>query len=197
MPEDVTTSSSNPIEETTEPIVICAFSQCTEQNVKRCRKCNRPFCILHCNHFSPNFCKECFSNLGIVAEKFKRSFDYIGNNGQLYTQTETRIKYYLDGIDWPFIMPWIDSLNDEELGILWVFHHYIMRMIEVENDTRRVQHTRQLQNTPVPKLITQTVSKKVTKINQPETPEQLKAKWLKQGLSAAVVDMMVAALEKK
>jgi hypothetical protein len=179
-----------------ETILICSFG-CSEQNVKRCRKCNRPFCIMHCNHFSPNFCKECFANLSIVEDKFKRTFDHISENGQLYTKTEERIKRYLDGPDWPFISPWIDSLSDDELKIIWVFHHHIMKAIELENDTRNIEKSRKLRETPVARLITGTVTKTrtVTKIQQPETPEQLKTKWEKAGIAKNVIDMMLAAMK--
>lgn len=190
-PDETDTLSSESL-----PLVICAFD-CTEQNVQKCRKCNRPFCIMHCNHFSPNFCKDCFKDLSIIADKFKRTFDHIADNGQLYVKTEERVRYYLDGPDWPFVTPWIDSLSDDELKSLWVFHHYIMRLIEVENDTRRVENTRKLAQTIVPRLTTVTKTRSVTKINTPETPEQMKAKWLKMGIPQATVDIMLAALEKK
>lgn len=179
-----------------DSITICAFD-CSEQNVSKCRKCNRPFCIMHCNHFSPNFCKDCFKDLSIIANKFKRTFDHIAENGQLYVQTEERIRYYLDGPDWPFVTPWIDSLSDDELKSIWVFHHYIMRLIEVENDTRRVEKTRQLANTVVPRLITTTKSRSVTKVQTPKTPEQMKAEWLKLGIPEATITAMLAALEVK
>jgi hypothetical protein len=178
-------------------IDICAFNDCHEQNVKRCRKCNRPFCIMHCNHYSPNFCKECFANLTIIADKFKRQFDHIADNGQKYTSVEERTRFYLDGPDWPFINPWIETLSDDELKILWVFHHHIMRTIEHENDTRNIEKNRRLRETPVAKLITGTVTKtkSVTKVVQPETPESMRAKWKKQGIPDAVIDMMVAAMK--
>lgn len=206
-PEDVNTSTEKTVEvqkdtNITEPtvvseyVVICAFD-CTDQDVKRCRKCNRPFCIIHCNHFSPNFCKECFKDLSIVAEKFKRTFDYIGDNGQLYTKTEERTRYYLDGMDWPFVTPWINSLSDDEFKMMWVFHHCIMRLIEAENDTRNIQRARSLREHVVPKLVTQTVTKRVTKVQVPETPETLKTKWQKQGIPENVIVMMLAALEQK
>lgn len=194
MSEDTATSS----EEAIDQLIVCAFD-CTEQNVKRCRKCNRSFCIMHCNHFSPNFCKDCFKDLSIVADKFKRTFDYIGDNGQLFVHTEQRIRYYMDGMDWPFVTPWIDGLSDEELKIIWVFHHYIMRLIETENDTRNVERNRKLREHVVPKLITGTTTKtrSVTKMAQPDTPETLKAKWLKQGLPLATVEIMLKAMETK
>lgn len=177
----------------------CVFHSCTEQNTKRCRKCNRPFCIMHCNHYSPNFCQDCFKDISIVADKFKRTFDYIGSNGQLFVKTEENVRYYLDGPDWPFVMPWIETLSDDELKIMWVFHHSIMRAIELENDTRKTQGLRKLRETPTPRLTTQTVSKikKVTKVQVPETPEQLVAKWRKMKLPEATIKMMLAALEQK
>ena len=197
MSEDTTLSSETTIEQkdinNPDTISICAFD-CTEQNVKRCRKCNRPFCIIHCNHISPNFCKECFKDISIVSEKFKRTFDHISDNGQLYVRTEERMKYYLDGPDWPFVTPWISSLSDTELEIIWVFHHYIMKLIEVENDTRHVQKNRTLRDTQVPRLITQTVTKKVTRLVQPDTPETMRVKWEKMGLDKDTIDMMVAAM---
>jgi hypothetical protein len=153
---------------------------------------------MHCNTYSPNFCKECFSNISIVAEKFKRVFDHVADNGQLYTKVEEKIKYYLDGPDWPFVTPWIDSLSDEELKILWVFHHHIMKAIEHENDTRNVERNRKLREQPTPRLITGTVTKtrSVTKIQQPETPETMRAKWTKQGIPNNIIDMMIAAMVK-
>lgn len=182
----------------TEPLIICAFD-CTEQDVKKCRKCNRPFCIIHCNNFSPNFCKDCFKDITVVADKFKRTFDHIADNGQMYVKVEERLRYYLDGVDWPFVMPWINSLSDDDLKIVWVFHHSIMRMIEVENDTRNIEKNRVLRETRVPRLMTvagtgSSATKRVTKIIQPETPEQLRAKFTKMGLPANVIDQMIAAM---
>jgi hypothetical protein len=179
-----------------EAILICAFD-CTEQNVHKCRKCDRPFCIMHANHISPNFCKDCFKDVHIIAEKFKRTFDHIADNGQLYVKTEERTRYFLDGPDWPFVTPWIDSLSDDELKSLWVFHHYIMRLIELENDTRRVENTRKLGAIPIPRLVTTTKTRSVSKVVAPETPESMRAKWVKMGIPSATIDIMLKALEQK
>jgi hypothetical protein len=182
---------------TSESILICAFN-CTEQNVKNCRKCTRPFCIMHCNTFTPNFCKDCFKDLAVISDKFKRTFDYIGDNGQLYIKTEERVRYYLDGMDWPFVTPWINSLSDDELRSLWVFHHYIMRLIETENDTRNVEKNRKLRESPVPRLIsgatTTTRTIKTTKPTQPETAESIRAKLKKSGISDMIIDNMIKAM---
>ncbi len=200
MPEDNTTSlDATTIDknEQNDIITICTFN-CSEQNVKKCRKCNRPFCIMHANHLSPNFCKDCFKNLAIVADKFKRTFDYISDNGQLYVKTEERTRYYLDGPDWPFVTPWIDSLSDDELKIMWVFHHYIMKLIESENDTRNIERSRKLREIPTAKLITGQVTKSrtVTKVQQPETEESLRAKLSKlPGMTKETIDAMIQAMK--
>jgi hypothetical protein len=181
----------------TDDISICAFDNCSEQNIHKCRKCTRSFCIMHCNTFSPNFCKDCFKNLSIISDKFKRTFDHIAENGQMYVQTEERLRYYLDGPDWPFVTPWIDSLSDEELRSIWVFHHYIMKLIEVENDTRKVERTRQLANTPIPRLITTTKTKSVTKVITQETPDDLRKKWKKMNIPDATIEQMILAMGVK
>src|SRR5580698_9908419 len=108
MPEDINIST----EPTIEKIDLCAFD-CSEQNVQRCRKCNRPFCIMHANHISPNLCKDCFKDIAVISSKFKRTFDEVSSNGQLHVRTEERIRYYLDGPDWPFVTPWIVGLTDD------------------------------------------------------------------------------------
>src|ERR1700687_3576695 len=106
-PEDnngVLSNDSNlPVEESSHMIIVCAFSNCSEQITVRCRKCNRPFCIMHANRFSPNFCKECFANLAVMEGKFVRTFeDYDTKNEKLVITKESCTKYQMDGPDWPF-----------------------------------------------------------------------------------------------
>jgi hypothetical protein len=151
---------------------------------------------MHCNTFSPNFCKECFKDLAVISDKFKRTFDYIGDNGQLYIRTEERVRYYLDGMDWPFVTPWIHDLSDDELKSLWVFHHYIMKLIETENDTRNIEKARKLRESPVPRLISSTTVKstRVTKPSVPETPESMRARLKKLGIPDVTIDAMIKAM---
>src|SRR5258708_38432360 len=59
----------------TEKIITCAFDRCSEMDIVNCRKCSRPFCIMHSNRFSPNFCKECFSNIACMESRFTRTFE--------------------------------------------------------------------------------------------------------------------------
>jgi hypothetical protein len=177
----------------TESIIVCAFD-CCEQEIRRCRKCNRPYCIMHTSRFSPNFCKECFSNLAVIESKFHRTFqDYDAKTDKLVVRKESCNKWFIDGPDWPFLELWIQELSDAELEILWNFHYFVMKFIEHENDTRKIEQNRTLRELPTPRLITQTVTKKVTRLVQPETPETMRVKWEKMGLDKDTIDMMLAA----
>ncbi len=184
--------------ENLEEIVICAFD-CSEQNVKRCRKCNRPFCIMHCNIISPNFCKGCFKDLSIISEKFKRIFDHISKSGQLWHETQENTRFYMDGPDWPFVTPWIHTLSDTELKSLWVFHYSIMKLIESENETRRIEYNRkqregQLSTRLITKSSTSSTGTKTRVIKVADTPDDLRKKWKKQGLPDATIEIMIKAM---
>lgn len=184
--------------ETVDKLLICFFD-CTEQNVKLCRKCNRPFCIMHSNTFTPNFCKDCFKDLAIIEQQFKRTFDHVSDNGQKRTVVEERTRYYMDGPDWPFITPWIHTLDDVQLKTLWVFHHSIMRLIEVENETRRIEYNRkQRESQPSTRLITQSTTSssggktRVTKTA--DTPDDVRKRLKKQGIPEAIIETMIKAM---
>src|SRR5260370_42362783 len=116
---------------TTEKIITCAFNRCSEMDVHYCRKCERPYCIMHSNRFSPNFCKECFTNLACIESKFTRTFeDFDEKTDKLIITKQSCTKYYMDGPDWPFLTAWIDSLNDHELKTIWNFHFFVMKTIQ-------------------------------------------------------------------
>ena len=200
MPDDIEIQ-----EPTSENLLTCSFVPCTEENVVRCRKCNRTFCVMHSNPFSPNFCKECFKNLAAIESKFERVFeDYDTKTGQVNIHKQTNTRYYMDGMDWPFIGLWIHKLDDDQLRAWWIFHFSVMKLIEMENETRKVERTRKRREdstkfigtgqfvTSVHKTRTQTT--KVMKT--PDTEDVLRAKLKKQGLADNIIDMMVAAMKK-
>lgn len=196
-PLEDNTSPLPPIEtptENTDILIVCSFD-CSEQNIQRCRKCNRPYCIMHANRYSPNFCKDCFSNLSLVEAKFERRHeDFNLKTNTLTVKKDTNTKYYMDGIDWPFVTAWIDTLTDEELNILIRFHYFVMKTIEAENETRRVERYRELKNAPLPARIT--TQKTITKtVKAVDTKEDIIKKLQKQGLPQNVIDMMVSALK--
>lgn len=195
MPEDndnTLVSIDQPIQVDTEKLVICVFD-CTETNIKLCKKCNRPYCLIHANRFSPNFCKDCFKNLSLVEKKFqRRTEDFDEVNDKLIIKTESCTQYMMDGIDWPFFNPWIADQTDEELSNLWNFHYFIMKSIETENDNRVIKKNAKIRNQPTPKLITTKTTMKVTKAV--DSKEDIIKKLKKQGLPQAVIDAMTANL---
>lgn len=183
----------------TESIVTCAFEQCTELDTVNCRKCQRPFCIMHSNKFSPNFCKECFSNLASLEDKFTRTFeDYDDKTDKLIITRESCTRYYMDGPDWPFLQMWIDSLDDSQLRAIWNFHFFVMKTIEAENEVRKIKKLKKLREHPVPKIPRVSKMKSVvTKTVQIDTAEDLRKKFKKQGLPDAVVEQMIIAMGAK
>lgn len=183
--------------ESNDQILICSFN-CSEQNVHKCRKCERPFCVMHSNKFSPNFCQDCFKNLSAVEEKFHRTFDdYDTKTDKLTIHKQTNTRYYMDGADWPFVQLWIHELSDEELRTWWIFHYSIMKSIEAENEVRKVRKAKHERENPSVKFVSsvQKKSNSTTKVTKAvDTPDQLRAKLKKQGLPDTVIDMMIKTM---
>jgi len=179
---------------------LCSFN-CMEQNTKVCRKCNRQYCIMHASRFSPNLCQECFKNVQVVLDKFSRTFEHIAANGQLYHTKETCDSWHIDGPDWPFLNLWINKMTDDELREIWMFHFFVIKTIEVENDLRKIAKRQQLANTNVP--ITKAgqvtgqmkvTTTKTTKTTQVVTAESVRQKLIKSGITdSTILDMMVKA----
>ena len=197
MPEN----STDNIPLAVEIIDVCAFNDCSEQNTQKCRKCQRQFCIMHANRFSPNFCMECFKNLALIESKFTRTFeDFDENTEKLIITKQSCAKYYMDGPDWLFLTAWIDKLNDEELRANWNFHFFIMKTIEAENETRKIKKAEEARLRPKIGLVTTTVrtatgTTRVTK--QADTAEDVRRKLKAQGLPAAIIDQMISAMGMK
>lgn len=181
-------------------LATCVFDNCTEEQVNECRKCHRLFCVMHSNKFSPNFCQACFTNLSAVEEKFTRVFeDYDEKTNTVSVRTETRPKYYMDGMDWPFLGLWINRLTEDELRAWWIFHFSIMKLIEAENETRKINRYKKLREEGVGLITGKTVKVTTTTIKTttkaPDTPEKIREKLRKQGIPEAIIDQMVSAMK--
>lgn len=195
MSEDITDT-----QESSSKLATCSFDNCTEEQVTKCRKCDRLFCVMHSNKFSPNFCQSCFTNLAAIEEKFNRVFeDYDTKTDTVQIRKETHSKYYMDGMDWPFLGLWINKLSDDELRSWWIFHFSVMKLIEAENETRKVRKNQKLREqgigliTGVKTKTTTTVTRTTTKMS--DTPEQVRAKLKKQGVPDNIIDMMIAQMK--
>jgi hypothetical protein len=197
MPENNNTTTSS-IEQNT--VLTCSFTPCTEENVHTCRKCNRTYCVMHSNNFSPNFCQACFRNLQAIETKFNRVFeDYDTKTSTITIRRETHAKYYMDGMDWPFLGLWINRLTDDELRAWWIFHHSIMKLIEVENETRKIKKAKKLreQSIAIGGLVsktTKTTSGTVRVIKTADTAEDVRKKLKKQGIPDTIIESMIKAM---
>ena len=128
--------------------------------------------------------------------KFVRTFeDFDTKNDKLVITKESCTKYYMDGPDWPFLTAYIDTLSDDELKAVWNFHFFVMKLIESENETRKIERQRKIRETPLPvRIITQKTITKVAKAV--DTKEDVIKRLQKQGLPQNVIDMMVSAMVK-
>lgn len=130
-------------------LVICKY--CTDENVKKCLKCQSPFCALHAAHFSPNFCKDCFQNLNVILGKFtKTTTDYDARTDTLEHHTSGCKQIRLDGPDWIFYTSWIHMLSDDELEQVYEFHYFVLKMIEHENELRKIVKKDRLKKAVIP-----------------------------------------------
>jgi hypothetical protein len=170
-------------------LITCFF--CTKEEVRKCRKCQRNFCTDHSHRYSPDFCQECFKNLSIIADKFIRtSEEYDHQNDQVVTRRETCDRLRLDGADYPFLTMWINKLTDEETQAVYEFHYFIVKLIEHDNEVRKIGKQAKLRQYPV-----QTVKTTEVKVRRETRPLDLAAELKKKfpGLPQHVIDSMVAA----
>ena len=185
--------SENTIEavNTAPMLIVCAF--CTKEDVKKCQRCERSFCTEHAARFSPNFCQECFKNLAVVVDKFVRtSEDYDQTTDKLTTRRESCARIQIDGPDYVFYTKWINNLNDEELLSIFEFHYFIVKLIEHENEVRKINRNKRNREMPLPlatTTVTETRSVKQTKA------KDMRTELRKLGLPEATIELMVKAAQ--
>lgn len=181
-----------PVKEKETPVlaptlVTCSF--CTKEQIRNCRQCKRPFCTDHSHRFSPDFCQDCFKNLSVIADRFTRTTEeYDHQRDEMVTRRESCDRLRLDGPDYPFLTMWIDKLTDEELKSVYEFHYFIVKIIEHDNEIRKIGKQKRLRETPV--QITKTTE---TRVRKEAKPKDLGAELKKLGLPQAVIDAMIAA----
>jgi hypothetical protein len=126
--------------EPTIPLLMCSFD-CSSEETKECIKCKRLFCQIHSSRVSPNICQDCFKAFSLIIDRFERRVeDYDDKNDTVLTRKESCKRLKFDGPDWVFYTGWIDTLNDDELKTAWEFHFFIMKIIEHDNETRKIKH---------------------------------------------------------
>jgi|SRR5580765_984776 len=170
-------------------LVICKY--CTEDKVKTCAKCKSYFCSAHAARFSPNFCKECLVNLTAVWEKFsKTTTEYDPVEDVLNTVTSGAKRLHVDGADWVFYSAWVDSLNDDELEMVYEFHYFVLKLIEHDNEIRKIKKARKLASAPTPIGVKTT---KETKVKKTAEVVDMQERLEKMNLPADTIRAMLLA----
>lgn len=174
---------------------ICYFNcSAHDEQVIQCKKCQRYYCIIHASKFSPNFCQDCFKNLSLIVDKFeKRTEDYNPQTDTVNVRKESCTRLRFDGPDWIFYTAWIDKLSDDDMKTVHEFHFFILKMIEHDNEVRKINHAKKLRDTPLPKGSLQTQTTKTTKTTKTAKPVDLRAmlKKMNPRITDAQLDAMV------
>lgn len=170
-------------------LVTCKY--CLEENVKKCLKCQSLFCSKHSASFSPNFCKDCFNNLAVVMSRFTRTtteYDPVNDTVEKITSGCARIQ--LDGPDWIFYSDWIASLSDDDLAVIYEFHYFVLKLIEHDNEVRKVSRARKLASLPTPIGV---VTTKTSSTKKEAKPKDMQKELEKLGMNADVIKAMLKA----
>jgi len=168
--------------------LTCKF--CLNENIKECIQCGSRFCALHAAKFSPNFCKECLTNLAVIIDTVTRtSTDYDMLDGELVLKAVQANRLRLDGPDWVFYNTWITNLSEEDWLQIYQFHYYVLKRMEAENEIRKVKRARRIANAPLSTRVTKEV-----RIKKETKPVDLQESFEKMGLSIDKIKAMLAAV---
>lgn len=181
-------ANAQPLPENTS-LRICKF--CNSEDVRECLKCKSLFCAIHAARFSPNFCKDCLTNITAIWEKYNRSTtEYDPINDTLHVVTAGAKKLQLDGADWIFYSAWINELNDDEMQVIYEFHYFVLKLIEHHNEIRKVNKAKKLASAPTPVGI---VTTKETKVKKTAEVKNMQAELEKLKLPVDTIKAMLLA----
>lgn len=155
-------------------LLMCSFD-CSSEETKECIKCKRLFCYVHASRVSPNICQDCFKSFSLIVDKFERRVeDYDEHNNSVLTRKESCKRLRFDGPDWVFYTGWIDTLTDDEMQIVWEFHFFIMKLIEHDNEVRKIKHAAKIRNSGISMgvSVTTTTEKRTKKEAKPKDPRK-------------------------
>jgi hypothetical protein len=175
------------MDQPTVQLVTCKF--CLNENVKICLKCKSNYCAIHAAKFSPNFCQECLSNLSVILNTISRTtteYDLIDE--VLYIKPGAVNKLQLDGPDWIFYSTWIENLSEEDWLAVYQFHYFIIKMMEYENEVRKVKQARRVASAPLAIRVT-----KETKTSKEAKPVDMQTSLEKLKIPIATIKLMLQA----
>ena len=169
--------------------VALSCKYCLNENVKICLKCQSRYCSIHAAKFSPNFCKDCLTNLSAILDTISRTtteYDLIDD--ALITKSVQSKTLQLDGPDWVFYSKWIEDLPEDQWLEIYQFHYFVLKMMEYENEIRKVKRAKKIASAPLSVRVT-----KETKSTKQVTEVDMQAKLIKLGIDVATIKVMLAA----
>lgn len=144
--------------------VCCKY--CLSEQTKTCLMCQSRYCVLHAAKFSPNFCKDCLTNLSVIMDTISRtSTEYDMLDDQLVTNVIQSKTLQLDGPDWVFYSTWIENLREEDWLEIYQFHYFVLKYMEYQNEIRKVKRAKRIASAPL--SVKMTKESKITKVAAP------------------------------
>lgn len=171
-------------------LITCKY--CLIDKVKTCLMCKSFFCSIHANNFSPNFCKDCLTNLSVVMSKFNKTtseYDPVTDTIEKVSSGCERIQ--LDGPDWIFYSEWIQNLNDEDMKVIYEFHYFVLKLIEHDNETRIVKRKNKLASTKMPLSV---VTTKTSTTKREAKPKDVQKELEKLGIPTDTIKTMLKTM---
>jgi hypothetical protein len=170
-------------------LTSCAY--CTNNNVKTCIKCQKVFCSEHASHISPQFCKDCFSQVTVLIDKYTRTteeYDEINDSVETHKTSARRIR--LDGPDYVWYSAAIQLLTDDEIVTQLQFHKFMVSLLEHLDTVRTVKKSQELAKQKVPLSVRTTTETRQKKTVQKKSMRDiLKAS----GVSGDLLEQMLKA----
>lgn len=170
----------------TSIVFTCKF--CLNEHVKICLSCQSRYCAIHAAKFSPNFCKDCLSNLSAITSRVPRtSTEYDLLDDKLIIRTVESRTLQLDGPDWIFYNQWISDIKEEDWLEVYQFHFLVLKMMERDNELRKVKKARRIAAATPIKLTPEAKTKK------PPTAAEMQLSFEKMNIPSAVIKAMMQA----
>lgn len=168
-------------------IPTCKF--CLSEHVKLCLMCQSRFCVLHAAKFSPNFCKDCLSNLSaIIGTMSQTGTEYDMLDEELVIKVTQYKTLQLDGPDWIFYRQWIENLREEDWLEIYQFHYFVLKFMEYQNEVRKVKRAKRIASAPLSvKMVKQATTQKVV------APIDMQTQFEKMKIPTATIKAMLQA----
>lgn len=170
-------------------VAIPTCKYCLNEQTKTCLMCQSHYCVLHSAKFSPNFCKDCLTNLSVIMDTISRtSTEYDMLDDELVTKVIQSKTLQLDGPDWIFYRTWIDNLSEENWLEVYQLHYFVLKYMEYQNEVRKIKRARRIAQAPLSvKMTKEAKTKKVV------ATVDMQAQFEKMNIPVATIKAMLQA----